>query len=87
MLITSLSKSKSVSETVSESEKCADPPKQIFGIHNPVVRDAEGEPELVQATTENIAAFTEAVNKIETEEIANFTSALTSAFTLLEKYR
>jgi hypothetical protein len=35
----------------------------------------------------NIAAFTEAVNRIETEEIANFTSALTSAFTLLEKYR
>jgi voltage-dependent calcium channel alpha-2/delta-3 len=49
--------------------------------------DADGEPELVQATTENIAEFTEAVNKIETEEIANFTSALTSAFTLLEKYR
>jgi hypothetical protein len=35
----------------------------------------------------DIAAYTEAVNRIETEEIANFTSALTSAFTLLEKYR
>merc|ERR1711962_1555239 len=45
------------------------------------------EPELVQATTENIAEFTEAVNKINTMEIANFTSALTSAFTLLERYR
>merc|ERR1719174_2513100 len=43
--------------------------------------DSEGEPELVQATTENIAEFTEAVNEIETMEIANFTSALTAAFT------
>jgi len=49
--------------------------------------DSDGEPELVQATTENIAEFTEAVNEIETMEIANFTSALTSAFTLLERYR
>merc|ERR1719228_2920037 len=49
--------------------------------------DSEGEPELVQATTENIAEFTEAVNEIETMEIANFTSALTAAFTLLERYR
>jgi len=45
------------------------------------------EPELVQATTENIAEFTEAVNKINTMEIANFTSALTTAFNLLERYR
>merc|ERR1719228_2519278 len=49
--------------------------------------DENGEPELVQATTENIAEFTEAVNNIETMEIANFTSALTEAFTLLERYR
>merc|ERR1719211_633181 len=49
--------------------------------------DSDGEPELVQATTENIAEFTEAVNNIETMEIANFTSALTAAFTLLERYR
>jgi len=47
----------------------------------------DGEPELVQATTENIAEFTEAVNNIETEEIANFTSALTTAFNLLDKYK
>ncbi|XP_023323136.1 voltage-dependent calcium channel subunit alpha-2/delta-3 isoform X8 [Eurytemora carolleeae] len=52
----------------------------------PCFTDADGEPELVQATTENIAEFTEAVNNIETEEIANFTAALTSAFSLLEKY-
>merc|ERR1719233_389251 len=49
--------------------------------------DSDGEPELVQATTENIAEFTEAVNEIDTMEIANFTSALTAAFTLLERYR
>ena len=49
--------------------------------------DSDGEPELVQATTDNIAEFTEAVNNIETTEIANFTSALTEAFTLLERYR
>ena len=49
--------------------------------------DSYGEPELVQASTENIDEFTEAVNKIETMEIANFTSALTAAFTLLERYR
>merc|ERR1711892_1294177 len=49
--------------------------------------DENGEPELVQATTENIAEFTEAVNNIETMEIANFTSALTEAFALLERYR
>merc|ERR1719342_1636817 len=49
--------------------------------------DSDGEPELVQATTENIAEFTEAINNIETMEIANFTSALTAAFTLLERYR
>ena len=49
--------------------------------------DSYGEPELVQASTENIVEFTEAVNKIETREIANFTSALTAAFQLLERYR
>ena len=49
--------------------------------------DSDGEPELVQATNENIAEFTEAINDIETMEIANFTSALTAAFTLLERYR
>ena len=49
--------------------------------------DSDGEPELVQATNENIAEFTEAINNIETMEIANFTSALTAAFTLLERYR
>ena len=49
--------------------------------------DSEGEAELVQATNENIAEFTEAINNIETMEIANFTSALTAAFTLLERYR
>ena len=49
--------------------------------------DSDGEAELVQATNENIAEFTEAINNIETMEIANFTSALTAAFTLLERYR
>ena len=49
--------------------------------------DSYGEPELVQATAENIFEFTEAMNEIETMEIANFTSALTAAFTLLERYR
>ena len=49
--------------------------------------DSDGEPELVQSTNENIAEFTEAINNIETMEIANFTSALTAAFTLLERYR
>jgi hypothetical protein len=36
-----------------------------------------------QATNENIREFQEAVQKITTEEIANFTSALTVAFELL----
>ena len=49
--------------------------------------DSYEEPELVQASAENIVEFTEAVNEIETMEIANFTSALTAAFTLLERYR
>ena len=49
--------------------------------------DSDGEPELVQATNENIAEFTQAIDDIETMEIANFTSALTAAFTLLERYR
>merc|ERR1719270_1923643 len=47
--------------------------------------DSDGEAELVQATNENIAEFTEAINNIEAMEIANFTSALTAAFTLLER--
>ena len=46
-----------------------------------------GVPELVQATTKNIAQFMEAVNKIETTEVANFTSALPPAFELLQRYR
>lgn len=49
--------------------------------------DSYGEPELVQATTENIFEFTEAMNEIEMTEIANMTSALTVAFELLERYR
>ena len=51
--------------------------------------DSDGEPEIVQATTENIAKLMEAVNNVEpVMEIANFTSALlTSAFPLLERYR
>ena len=49
--------------------------------------DSYGEPELVQATTENIAEFMEAVNKIETMEIANISSALPPAFNLLQRYR
>ena len=46
-----------------------------------------GTPELVQATTENIAKFMEAVNKIETTEVANISSALPPAFELLQLYR
>ena len=46
-----------------------------------------GEPELVEASRENIVELTEAVNKVEAMEIANFTSALTAAFQLLERYR
>jgi len=34
-----------------------------------------------------VASSSEAINNIETMEIANFTSALTAAFTLLERYR
>ncbi|XP_071745577.1 voltage-dependent calcium channel subunit alpha-2/delta-3 isoform X39 [Lepeophtheirus salmonis] len=47
----------------------------------------DGEAELVQATNENIREFQEAVSKVETEDIANFTSALTVAFELLIKSR
>ena len=57
---------------------------------NPLVdcfTDDNGEPELVQATNENIAVFTDALEDVETNEIANFTSALSSSFTLLERYR
>ena len=43
----------------------------------------DGSAELVQATNENIREFQEAVANVETEEIANFTSALTVAFQLL----
>jgi len=49
--------------------------------------NADDEPELVQATTENIAIFTEAVNQIETQEIANFSAALTAAFDLHNRYK
>ena len=51
--------------------------------------DSDGEPEIVQATTENIAKLMEAVNNIvfPEMEIANFTSALFSAFSLVERYR
>ena len=44
---------------------------------------ADGTAELVQATNENIREYQEAVNRVVTEEIANFTSALTVAFELL----
>merc|ERR1711892_1010726 len=53
----------------------------------PCFTNADGEAELVQATNENIAIFTEAVNKIETQEIANFSSALISAFDLHNRYK
>ena len=46
-----------------------------------------GTPELVQATTENIAKFLEAMNKIEMTEVANISSALPPAFELLQLYR
>ena len=36
-----------------------------------------------QATSENIREFQEMVNEVKTEEIANFTSALTAGFELL----
>ena len=40
-----------------------------------------------KATNENIREYQEAVNKVNTEEIANFTSALTVAFELLHETR
>ena len=47
-----------------------------------------GYPELVQASTKNIAEFMEAMNKIETtENDANIHSALYPAFELLWDYR
>ena len=46
-----------------------------------------GEAELVQATNENIREYQEAVEDVTTEEIANFTSALTVAFELLKTSR
>ena len=50
-------------------------------------RNNQGEPELVQATNENIAEFMKAVDDIKNGETANFTSALVTAFELLQKYR
>ena len=47
----------------------------------------DGAAELVQATSENIREFQEAVNEVQTEEIANFTSALISAFEVLKANR
>ena len=47
----------------------------------------DGRAELVQATSENIREFQEKVNSVNTEEIANFTSALTAAFELLIESR
>jgi len=51
----------------------------------PCFTDENGRAELVQATNENIREFQEAVNNVETEEIANFTSSLTVAFELLRE--
>ena len=45
------------------------------------------EAELVQATNENIREYQEAVENVVTEDIANFTSALTVAFELLKEAR
>ena len=42
---------------------------------------------LFQATNENIRQYKEAVAQVATEDIANFTSALTVAFELLTKTR
>lgn len=47
----------------------------------------DGRAELVQATNENIREYQEAVDQVQTEEIANFTSALTVAFELLHEAR
>ena len=49
--------------------------------------DTLGDPELVQASKENIGEFTETVKLIKTQGIANFSIAFNTAFTLLEKYR
>ena len=51
----------------------------------PCFTTEDGRAELVQATNENIREFQEAVNNVETEEIANFTSSLTVAFELLRE--
>ncbi len=51
----------------------------------PCFTTEDGRAELVQATNENIREFQEAVAEVETEEIANFTSALTVAFELLRE--
>lgn len=51
----------------------------------PCFTTEDGRAELVQATNENIREMQEAVANVETEEIANFTSALTVAFELLRE--
>ena len=49
--------------------------------------DPLGDPELVQASKENIGEFTESVKQIQTQGIANFSIAFNAAFNLMEKYR
>lgn len=53
----------------------------------PCFSTPDGRAELVQATNENIREYQEAVEMVETEEIANFTSALTVAFQMLTESR
>jgi voltage-dependent calcium channel alpha-2/delta-3 len=53
----------------------------------PCFTTPDGRAELVQATNENIREYQEAVAQVTTEEIANFTSALTYAFDLLHESR
>ena len=49
--------------------------------------DPLGDPELVQASKENIGEFTESVKQIQTQGIANFSIAFNAASNLMEKYR
>ena len=49
--------------------------------------DSYEEPELVQASAENIVEFREAVNAIETMGIADIKAAFPPAFELLHRYR
>ena len=49
--------------------------------------DSSGEPELVQASKENIAQFMMKVKETKVQGTANMTTALTAAFLLLEKHR